>query len=278
MEILIQDLMSMKKNFLTIKILTELTIMKKWFKKGINSFLGRFGYKIIKQEEDKIVLHENILLKDFFKFIKSVGFKPKHIMDIGANTGTWTYSALNYFPEASFSLFEPQHWLKDIILKKCNNDNVIVYPLGVGKKKGVFDFTLVDREDSCTFRYNEEEAKEKGFKQIKLPVTTIDSFLLEHNMQIPEIVKIDTEGLDLEVLEGATMLHGKTELFLIEAAVMNKSLDNNLLKVVEFMSQIGYQLFDITDLNRPFNQKVLWLVELVFVKKGGFFDSIDYKS
>jgi hypothetical protein len=31
----------------------------------------------------------------------------------------------------------------------------------------------------------------------------------------------------------------------------------------------GYKLFEITDLNRPFENKVLWLVELMFIKKAG---------
>jgi hypothetical protein len=35
----------------------------------------------------------------------------------------------------------------------------------------------------------------------------------------------------------------------------------------------GYRLFDISDLNRPFQPRVLWLVELVFIKNNGIIDS-----
>ena len=49
--------------------------------------------------------------------------------------------------------------------------------------------------------------------------------------------------------------------------------DNNLLKMVDYMDQKGYTLFEITDLNRPFELQVLWLVELAFIKKGGIIDS-----
>jgi hypothetical protein len=34
----------------------------------------------------------------------------------------------------------------------------------------------------------------------------------------------------------------------------------------------GYRLFDITDINRPLEIKLLWLVELVFIKRDGYVD------
>ncbi len=42
------------------------------------------------------------------------------------------------------------------------------------------------------------------------------------------------------------------------------------------MDAKGYCLFDITDLNRPWEKPVLWLVELVFVRKGGRLDSMNW--
>jgi hypothetical protein len=75
------------------------------------------------------------------------------------------------------------------------------------------------------------------------------------------------------VLNGASNYFGKTEIFMVEAGVVNKSFDNSLLKLMNYMDEKGYRLFEITDLNRPYQPKVLWLVELVFVLKGGKIDS-----
>lgn len=44
------------------------------------------------------------------------------------------------------------------------------------------------------------------------------------------------------------------------------------------MDAYGYKLFDITDLNRPWSNNVLWLVELVFVLKNGTIDSIKWHN
>ncbi len=45
-----------------------------------------------------------------------------------------------------------------------------------------------------------------------------------------------------------------------------------------YMTQNNYILFDITDLNRPYDKKVLWLIELVFVKRGGLIDSLTHHN
>ena len=61
---------------------------------------------------------------------------------------------------------------------------------------------------------------------------------------------------------------------MVEAAVVAKVIENSFLRVIEFLDQRGYRLFDITDLNRPFEPRVLWLTELVFIRKGGMIDEM----
>ena len=134
-------------------------------------------------------------------------------------------------------------------------------------------FTIVDRDDSCSFRYTKEEADKEGFKQVEIPVTTLNNLLAKSDLPIPDIIKIDAEGLDIEVLKGASDFFGKTEIFMVEAGVVNKMFENSFLNIINFMDEKGYRLYEITDLNRPFEPKVLWLVELVFVLKNGYIDS-----
>jgi len=93
---------------------------------------------------------------------------------------------------------------------------------------------------------------------------------------VPDLIKIDAEGLDLEVLRGAKSIFGKTEVILVEASVVNTVFKNDVLAVVAFMRENGYSLFEITDLNRPFEKRVLWLVELLFVRANGPISKIDW--
>ncbi|TDX09293.1 FkbM family methyltransferase [Flavobacterium sp. S87F.05.LMB.W.Kidney.N] len=253
--------------------------MENKIKKSAKLILKKLGYNLSKINPSNTIdlnktNEKDYLLFNFYNTLKAFNFQPKHIVDVGANHGTWTREALMHFPNAYYTLLEPQEWLKksfqDIL---DDNPKVQFYPVGAGEKNGSFLFTIVDRDDSCSFRYTKEEAIESGFKQIEIPVLTLNELLSQREIPVPDIIKIDAEGLDIEVLKGASNYFGKTEIFMVEAGVVNKKFDNSFLKLINFMDENGYRLFELTDLNRPFSIKVLWLVELVFVKKDGIIDS-----
>ncbi|WP_223033942.1 FkbM family methyltransferase [Hanstruepera marina] len=248
-------------------------MIKKKIKKIFEGIAFKYGYT--KHNNGGKILHKNNLLASLFINVKEMGFLPKHIVDVGANHGTWTRETLKYFPNAYYTLIEPQKWLQTSFQDLLDaNEKISVKAVGLGAQKGNFLFTLVNRDDSCSFRYTEEEANEKGFKQIQIPVETLNNIVSENeDIPLPDIVKIDAEGLDIEVLKGADKLFGKTEIFMVEASVNCKIFENSVLRMINFMDRNGYTLFDITDLNKPFKPYVLWLVELVFIKKGGVLDS-----
>ncbi|MFH4964287.1 FkbM family methyltransferase [Gaetbulibacter sp. M235] len=255
--------------------------MKKLLKKTIKKTINRIGYKILKNENyNELVVNrisntyaKNNLLDNFFNLLINQNYYPMTIYDIGANKGTWTKECLKYFPSATYYLFEPQINLKkDIDFLFSDKKNIQLFSVGVGNTSGELDFTIHERDDSCSFRFLEEEAIQRGFKQIKVPIVKLDNFAIEKKLIYPSILKIDAEGLDLEVLQGAKNLVQKTEIIMIEVGVMNKNINNSVLKVMEYLDQIGFRFFDITDLNRPFENNVLWLCEFVFIKKKGVLD------
>jgi hypothetical protein len=121
-----------------------------------------------------------------------------------------------------------------------------------------------------------EEAEQMGYKQIDIPVKTLNTIVEENGNTMPDIVKIDAEGIDIDVLEGASNLFGKTELFFVEASINSTFKQTELTTVVNYMEKKGYRAFEITDINRPFPNKVLWLVEIAFVRKNGYLDNINW--
>jgi len=219
------------------------------------------------------------LLSNFYRILINQQFFPIVIYDIGANKGTWTEYCIAYFPNAKYYLFEPQPFLKKNIEARLGKfDNVKLFTVGVGNQTGDQLFTYHERDDSCTFSMTEDEAKRRGYRQVKTPIVNLDSFIKDNSLESPHMLKIDAEGLDIEVLEGArNTLEQHVEIVLVEVGIMNKHVKNSALSVLMYMEKLGFRLFDITDLNRPFSNKVLWLCEFVFIKKNGKLDK-DYST
>lgn len=245
-------------------------------KKLIRNLAYRLGYTISKNSntinfENKCLQVENkqSLLVTFYNNLKNVNFYPKFVVDIGANTGTWTRQLLHHFPNAHVLMIDPQENLKDNF-EDLLGENVKYLPMGASNKNDVLLFTIHERDDSCSFIYSKEEADKMGLEQLEIPVKTLNSIIKENNFPCPDIIKIDAEGLDLEVIEGASDFYGKTEVFLVEASVCCSTYKNTVTEIIKSMDQSGYQMYEITDLNRPFPETpILWLIEIAFVRKNG---------
>ena len=161
-----------------IKFLKNL--IRRYFLTLFDSVAFRLGYTKKEMPISESIakhIHKNDLLSTFFNIIKSVPFLPEHIMDIGANHGTWTREALKVFPNAKFTLLEPQEKLKASI-----NDLLVSHPkitfhaVGAGKKAGIFKFTIVDRDDSSNFYMSENTKIMFWYDILRNEETSLDGY------------------------------------------------------------------------------------------------------
>jgi len=205
----------------------------------------------------------------FFQSLLRLGYCPSHIVDVGANRGNWTRTAMKYFPDARYSIFEPQEKMRAEVSDLLENSNVEFHCMGAGPVNSTMKFTQHERDDSHTFALTSQQAENLGYPQIQVPVVALDDFFKARGLPKVDILKIDAEGWDLEVLKGATKTAAEANVVLMEASVLNPVFSNTVEEVIGVMSRLGFTLFDITDLNRTVKDDALWLVELAFVKKDG---------
>ena len=223
------------------------------------------GYKFVRIQPENN--NPKAALLPFLGMLRQKGFAPAHIVDVGANRGNWTREAIRFFPDARYTLVEPQDNLKCHIQDLLERGYKIRWVhAGVADKPGKLPFSVSHRDDSSTFELSEEQARRAGMPQVAVDVITLND-LASRLGAPPDLVKIDAEGFDLKVLAGATELLGKTEVFLVEAMVCSSS-ENTVERVINCMSESGYKLLDITDLNRSPKHGVLWSCELAFLRNG----------
>lgn len=147
-------------------------------------------------------------------FIKNIlaTTNPQLCIDIGANVGNYTLDLIKY-TDASIISFEPMpnafNELKD---RFALQPRVIIENFGVGAKS-----------DSLTIHYNpdmlahasfSEEVKKVSYvtnkEKMIVPVISLDDYCEMNNITSIDFIKIDTEGYEAEVFEGAKRVFKKT--------------------------------------------------------------------
>jgi FkbM family methyltransferase len=236
--------------------------------KLVQSTLKKLGLRLVRDRNLAAAtvspLAPNIGLDGFLVALRSQGVHPKHIVDIGANRGSWTRKALTYFPEAHYTLVEPQDHLKVHIQDLLARGNQVTWiNAGAADQSGTLPLTISYRDDSSTFDPTPANA---GAARISVPVMTLNEIASAAGDPLPEMVKIDAEGFDLKVLAGASDLLGKTDIFFVEVTICCPGHENTIARVVRRMDDAGYRVVDITDINRSPKYGVLWLCELAFLR------------
>lgn len=190
------------------------------------------------------------------------------IFDIGAHTGTITEKYKKLFPEATIYCFEPfPDSFKKLQQKASALDKVKPFQLAlcdrIGKSKFHINFysscnSLLPRPSKGKCYYDE---KAKNIDTIEVDTTTIDDFCNEHSISNINILKLDVEGAELLVMKGALEKLNQKLIDLIYTEVMFvPHYENGVLfhDLCNFLSNLGYSLFDVYDLKRAENGQLRW--------------------
>ena len=200
------------------------------------------------------------------RYIKSKKkeIKNKYILDIGAADGnTARYFAEN-FSSCNIVGFEPIPEMSDFAVRNCINYPLVkILNIALGEKSGEADFHVnenvlsssllsVSKNDTKHLDENHKEKFEER-KKINVKVSTLDELIADKDILL---IKIDTQGTELNILKGATSVLKRTDYILVE---MNnhKIYDGGCMyyEVDEFLRSKGFRLVDAIVIYRP-NGKV----------------------
>ena len=221
-----------------------------------------------KQLENRPIGDMKFLLED----ISNRGVRFKYILDVGANFGNWTRMVKNVFPDSVLYMIEPLSEMESHLRKVCEDFPGTKYILkGAGSKIEEHVITTWgDNLASANCIVPENEYLKSINKQRTIQIITIDSLIENGEIEIPEFVKMDIQGFELEALKGATKLFGNTELFILETALFEFTKGRPVIsEIINFMTSQGYEIYDFPGfLRRPFDG-ALGQIDVCFAKRDG---------
>ncbi len=201
---------------------------------------------------------------EFFEHIKTLGFHPKTVIDVGAADGT--HDLHTAFPDAQFVLIEPLAEFEPALRKLASQYNASVHMAAAGSQAG--EAELAVSTDLFGSSLDHEVAEASSVRSVS--VATLDDLIGETNAHGPMLVKVDVQGHEIDVLRGAAQSVANFEVIILETTTF-RVCDHDLYSMVTFMKGLGYSVYDILDgLLRPYDN-ALGQIDLVFVKDDGLF-------
>jgi FkbM family methyltransferase len=188
-------------------------------------------------------------------------FYPYRILDIGANIGQFHQLSKQTFPDSYIFSIEAsnecEEYLKQItdqyyigLLAKDNID----YDFYSRKSTGIGTGNSIYRE--LTSFYSDEQVKIIKKQGIKL------DDLFEADSEF-DLIKIDTQGSELDIIAGGINLCKKAKGILLEVSLTQYNENSPLYdEVIKFMDDFGFKKVEILDENFIVNQQ-----DILFIKK-----------
>lgn len=181
--------------------------------------------------------------------LKTKGYIPDTILDIGAYHGHWTNDCKNIYPDAKYCLFEAINYQE---LNRYQNDtNVKVFNAILNDKQEEVNWYEMQNTGDSIFR--EKTHHFENCNILKRQTNTLNNVLSEH----PDImtnakhilIKIDCQGAEIPILKGSSEILTKTDFIILEIPLFGQYNEGvpNFLEHIKYMDEIGYIPFDITD-------------------------------
>jgi FkbM family methyltransferase len=153
--------------------------------------------------------------------------KIRTVVDVGANAGGYVRDVHEYIPEAEVYAIEPHPKTFLLLKKNRSGRRDHLYNIGLGEKSGkgiLWDFaddadlkstqptsTLASTLKDVIVDFHKQKAQSFSF-----PIMTLDAFTRKEKLSRIDLVKIDTEGNELDVLKGAKDLLKKKKIRFIQ--------------------------------------------------------------
>lgn len=179
------------------------------------------------------------------------------VFDVGANKGHYAKLILDLFGDKLERVyaFEPVPRFYDIINNKfAANQYVNVFPYACSDKNGKDNFYEIveprneDAEGLSSLKFR-DVYNNFSYNEIIINCIKIDDFVKDNEISKVGFMKIDTEGHELNVLNGATesLKKGIFDFIQIEYGDCIREAGQDLIDIINILNNTDYKIYDFSE-------------------------------
>ena len=227
----------------------------------LSKILKFFGIRLIFEKNLQMIIENytsNNAYIDTMKELSLIG-ELKIFYDIGSNKGEWSDFASKIFTKSNFYLFEANQIHK----KETNSDRLEQH------------FVVLSSKPSEVIFYSKGETGDSYFPEINkkyLPdekrlvsTYTLDNYVLEHKLPLPDFIKIDTQGSELDIIRGGIATLNKCKYILIEISILEYNDGApNFSEYIQTLVKLNY--FPIKLIEKHYTNGILAQLDILFFR------------
>lgn len=223
--------------------------------------LGKFSVRALFEIERKIcqVLGKGSGSKSLSMEVKQLlglwkelnpGKDNPTIFDVGANVGDFTALILEAFPISVVHSFEPSNSSHSLLtLRFQDNPRVVLNKMAITKTRGIASLFGNEHGSALSSLYHRDvQFADLSFRQLeKVETTTLESYFSE-TKSFPDILKLDVEGSELDVLQGAIALIKNISVVQFEFGGANRDSGTYFKDFWEYFELQDFRLYRLSPL------------------------------
>lgn len=197
-----------------------------------------------------------------FRALRRRGHAFGTVVDIGASNGSWSASLMRHFPDCHYLLIEAQPVHESALREfRARHPNAQFALAAAGDKPGEIYFDAADPLGGQA-AYSPHSSAD-----IRVPVVTIDAEVAARKLPAPFLLKFDTHGFEVPILNGAAATLTRTDVIIMECynfRIAPEALTFD--EMCRFLGERGFRCIDLVEpMHRP-RDDAFWQMDLVFVR------------
>ena len=183
-----------------------------------------------------------------------LGMDAPLVLDIGANVGQSISSYRKLFPLSRIHAFEPNPAVYHQLEKVWGQTpGIVLEQIGLADKSGTYPFYATRVPEAGSLLKPSDKlirlstSGKYDYERIKVVCDTVDDYLSSMNIPRADIMKVDVQGNELAVLQGATTsLASETLTLLYIEITLAETYDSQseILDIFGILHRLGYVLWD----------------------------------
>lgn len=235
-----------------------------WLKRQVKHVVGACGYEIRGKAATEEMSVTRTSMYGCLQQAFRNGLTLQTVLDVGAGKGTPPLYTL--FPDAYHLLFEPLEETVPDLQRIVRNLTHADYILAAAADKPGEVVLHVHPDLFGSSLYKEDENSDVNGIERVVPAVTLDDICQKHHTTGPYLIKIDTQGSELDVLKGSETILQETAFIILELSLFEFFRGGpQFYDCVEFMQKHGFVAYDIFNLQYRLLDHAMSQVDIAFV-------------